>query len=57
MTVPANARSLAVMQRIGMTRDPTDDFDHPRVTDDRLRRHVLYRLTRPGGASVDRDPL
>jgi RimJ/RimL family protein N-acetyltransferase len=48
-TVPRNARSRAVMERIGMHRDPADDFDHPRV--DRLRyphivRHVLYRLAR-----------
>lgn len=44
-TVPANVRSQAVMQRIGMTRDPTEDFDHPRLPEGhRLRRHVLYRL-------------
>lgn len=30
-----------------MTRDPDDDFDHPRVPEgSALRRHVLYRLTR-----------
>ena len=27
-TVPANDRSRAVMDRLGMTRDPQDDFDH-----------------------------
>ena len=28
-----------------MTRDPTDDFDHPRLAEgDPLRRHVLYRI-------------
>lgn len=47
ITVPANARSRRVMERIGMTRDPADDFDHPRLADgDPLRRHVLYRITR-----------
>ena len=47
MTVPANARSRRVMERIGMTRDPADDFDHPRLAaDDPLRRHLLYRLSR-----------
>jgi ribosomal-protein-alanine N-acetyltransferase len=47
MTVPANARSRRVMERIGMTRDPADDFDHPRLAaDDPLRRHQLYRLSR-----------
>ena len=46
MTVPANARSRRVMERIGMTRDPADDFDHPRLADgDPLRRHVLYRIS------------
>lgn len=45
MTIPANTRSQAVMRRIGMTRDPADDFDHPRlISDDRMRRHVLYRI-------------
>lgn len=43
MTAVANARSRAVMQRLGFTRDPADDFDHPRVPDGPLRRHVLYR--------------
>lgn len=44
-TAVANARSRAVMERIGMTRDPADDFDHPLVEDGhRLRRHVLYRI-------------
>ena len=47
-TTPQNTRSRAVMERIGMTRNPEEDFDHPRVLDDdRLRRHVLYRLRAP----------
>jgi RimJ/RimL family protein N-acetyltransferase len=47
-TVPANVRSRAVMERLGMTRDPADDFDHPDIPPgNRLRRHVLYRLRRP----------
>lgn len=46
-TVPANVRSTRVMEAIGMMRDPTDDFDHPSVPDGhRLKRHVLYRLSR-----------
>jgi len=45
-TVPANERSWRVMQRIGMHRDPTDDFDLPTIAQGhRLRRHLLYRLT------------
>jgi RimJ/RimL family protein N-acetyltransferase len=47
-TVPANRRSMAVMQRLGMTRSPAEDFDHPRLPPGHpLRRHVLYRLRRP----------
>ena len=49
-TAPANVRSRAVMERIGMTHDPTDDFDHPNLADGHpLRRHVLYRLRRAQG--------
>ena len=45
-TVPANAPSRAVMQRLGMRRDPGGDFDHPMLpVDSPLRAHVLYRLT------------
>ena len=43
-TSTTNVRSQRVMERLGMTHDPADDFDHPRVDDPRLRRHVLYRL-------------
>lgn len=44
-TVPENRRSRAVMERLGMTHDPREDFDHPRLdVDHPLRRHVLYRL-------------
>jgi RimJ/RimL family protein N-acetyltransferase len=45
-TVPANQRSRAVMERIGLRRSPADDFDHPRVPENHpLRRHVLYRVS------------
>ena len=44
-TATANVRSQRVMQRLGMTRDPAGDFDHPGVAlGSPLRRHVLYRL-------------
>jgi RimJ/RimL family protein N-acetyltransferase len=40
-----NFRSRGVMERLGMLRDPVDDFDHPRLPEGHpLRRHVLYRL-------------
>ena len=45
-TVPLNVRSRAVMTRLGMTHDPSEDFDHPKLAEgDPLRRHVLYRLS------------
>ncbi|HVV69747.1 MAG TPA: GNAT family N-acetyltransferase [Gammaproteobacteria bacterium] len=44
-TVPANLRSIRVMERIGMLRDVNDDFSHPRLASEhRLSRHVLYRI-------------
>jgi ribosomal-protein-alanine N-acetyltransferase len=44
-TSTANIRSRRVMERIGMTRDPSDDFDYPALPEGHpLRRHVLYRL-------------
>lgn len=46
-TVPANTRSTRVMERLGMTRDPADDFDHPVISErSSLKRHVLYRMSR-----------
>jgi RimJ/RimL family protein N-acetyltransferase len=46
-TVPRNLRSVRVMQKLGMSRNPFDDFDHPSLADGHpLRRHVLYRLRR-----------
>ncbi|WP_204101545.1 GNAT family N-acetyltransferase [Occallatibacter savannae] len=46
-TTVGNMRSRRVMEKIGMTRDPADDFDHPALPEGHpLRRHVLYRLQR-----------
>jgi RimJ/RimL family protein N-acetyltransferase len=48
-TAVGNHRSRRVMEKLGMTHDPAEDFDHPNVAaDHRLRRHVLYRLRRMG---------
>jgi len=44
-TTVANARSRAVMERLGMSRDPADDFGHPALASGHpLRPHVLYRI-------------
>ncbi len=48
-TARQNAPSRHVMQRLGMTHDPAEDFPHPAAPDDHpLRMSVLYRLRRPG---------
>ncbi len=53
-TVPANLRSRAVMERIGMSRSEADDFDHPNLPPGHpLRRHVLYRIRRPTPRSLE----
>lgn len=50
-TAPENARSRAVMERLGMTRSPDDDFQHPALPDGhRLKAHVLYRARHSPGA-------
>jgi RimJ/RimL family protein N-acetyltransferase len=47
-TVPANSRSRRVMEKLGMTHNPDDDFDHPLLAPGHaLRRHVLYRRACP----------
>jgi len=47
LTSVINERSRRVMERLGMNRDPADDFDHPLLEPGReTRRHVLYRLRR-----------
>jgi RimJ/RimL family protein N-acetyltransferase len=46
-TTPGNLRSRRVMERLGMTYDPADDFDHPLQPEGApARPHVLYRLRR-----------
>jgi len=46
MTSTSNTKSMRVMEKLGMTRNPADDFDHPKLpADHHLCRHVLYRLS------------
>ncbi|MEL7360932.1 MAG: GNAT family N-acetyltransferase [Bacteroidota bacterium] len=45
MTAVQNVRSRRVMEKIGMTYGPDDDFDHPLLPAGHpLTRHVLYRI-------------
>ncbi|GAA3369498.1 GNAT family N-acetyltransferase [Streptomyces sannanensis] len=46
VTTATNLRSQAVMRRIGMTRDPADDFDDLTAPEGPLRPNVLYRIAR-----------
>ncbi|MFD5279445.1 GNAT family N-acetyltransferase [Streptomyces rubrogriseus] len=52
VTAAGNRRSRAVMDRLGMTYDPADDFDDPEIPEGPLRRSVVYRFRsrdhRPG---------
>jgi RimJ/RimL family protein N-acetyltransferase len=51
-TTTGNDRSRRVMERLGMTHDAADDFQHPLLAEgDPLRPHVLYRIRR---MSIDR---
>lgn len=45
MTSARNTKSRRVMDKLGMTRDPADDFAHPRMPEGHPERScVLYRL-------------
>ena len=45
-TATGNVRSRRVMEKLGMMRDPADDFDHPGIpSGNPLQRHVLYRIS------------
>ncbi|MCR9191081.1 MAG: GNAT family N-acetyltransferase [Gammaproteobacteria bacterium] len=47
LTVPANVRSIRVMEKIGLARDMNGDFIHPQLpAGHRLAQHILYRLTK-----------
>jgi RimJ/RimL family protein N-acetyltransferase len=44
-TVPANMRSIRVMEKIGLKRDTKGDFAHPKLPANHpLSQHILYRL-------------
>jgi RimJ/RimL family protein N-acetyltransferase len=52
LTSETNQPSRRVMERLGMTHHPGDDFDHPLLPSGHvLRRHVLYRMQRRSSRS------
>ena len=53
-TSVGNAKSRRVMTKIGMTRNPEDDFDHPGVPKSSpLSRHVLFRISASAFSELD----
>jgi 3-dehydroquinate dehydratase/shikimate dehydrogenase len=53
-TSVGNAKSRRVMTKIGMTHNPGDDFDHPRLPKaSPLSRHVLYRISAEAFSKLD----
>lgn len=51
-TTVRNVRSQAVMRRLGMTRDPADDFEDPGAPEGPLRACVLHRMRRERSAEL-----
>ena len=48
LTTEGNHRSRKLMEKLGMTRNPEDDFNHSTLpTNHPLSPHVLYRLKNP----------
>ncbi|RUP38088.1 MAG: N-acetyltransferase [Acinetobacter sp.] len=57
-TVPANVRSLRVMEKIGLKRDLKGDFAHPKIAaNHKLSHHVLYRLSAAEYTNQDQNNL
>jgi ribosomal-protein-alanine N-acetyltransferase len=51
---PGNVRSKNVMERIGMKRDRSADFDHPLIPEGHSRLHFLYRISRESWSKTPR---
>jgi RimJ/RimL family protein N-acetyltransferase len=52
-TIPPNLRSRRVMEKLGMTHNPADDFDHPGLPEGHpMRRHVLYRIASSTASAI-----
>lgn len=54
VTSVTNLRSQAVMRRLGMSRDPADDFEDPTVPPGPLRSSVVFRLPRGRQGAIER---
>ncbi len=53
-TAAINTRSRRLMERLGMTHSPAEDFLHPSIAQShRLSPHVLYRLDAAGWKGAD----
>ncbi len=53
MTSVTNRKSRRVMEKLGMTHNPADDFEHPALPEGHpLRAHVLYRIAAPPAAQT-----
>jgi RimJ/RimL family protein N-acetyltransferase len=53
-TAARNTRSRRLMERLGMTHDATEEFNHPQIdVGDPLAPHVLYRITAPALGAGD----
>lgn len=47
-TAVGNTKSRRVMEKIGLTHEPGDEFDHPNIpVGHPVRHHVIYRTQRP----------
>jgi RimJ/RimL family protein N-acetyltransferase len=55
MTTVANAPSRRVMEKLGLTHDPNDDFDNPTIPGWSGARHVLYRIRAHGSGTSETD--
>ncbi len=54
-TAKKNLPSQRVMQKIGMQREPSDDYEHPAIPPGHaLRPHMVFRIRKPASAAGER---
>lgn len=55
-TTVSNDKSIRVMEKLQMTRNPKDDYSHPFLPEGHpLKPHVLFRLSKAAWTSIQRD--